>query len=518
MKVQQFPPRRKWYAVFMDHKGKLRRLALLDNERASRTIARTVDDLLSLRISKDVAKPEVARAFEEMPEPIRRRLIAWDIVPAMKAAGCKPLAEHVKDWEAAMLARGNTAKHARTYAGRARRVIEGCRFNMLSDVSASKALEYIADLRKDSKDPDARDNAGNITKAGKTHRGMSATSYNSFLANTKGFFQWMARDGRAHMNPLAHLKTINTKADQRHTRRALAPEELRELLDRTGKAAERYGMAGDTRALLYRLAVETGLRANEIRSLTRASFDLEGKEPTVTIAAGYAKNRRQDSLPLRPATVDLLKAHLADKMPTAPAFKMPPDWEVIDMLRADLAEARTKWLESRQTPQEREEGAKSTFLAYQDAAGRFADFHAFRHTFISNLAAGGVHPKTAQQLARHSTIVLTMDHYSHMRREDLAAALNTLPNLSAPERQAQAATGTTGNCENIARSVSLGVSPDRIKTRIATQELARNLSDDARSQMAILPEKTPVFDPKTLKPPFGLEPKTCALQKRCSAN
>jgi hypothetical protein len=37
------------------------------------------------------------------------------------------------------------------------------------------------------------------------------------------------------------------------------------------------------------------------------------------------------------------------------------------------------------------------------------DLYALRHTFISNLAAGGVHPKTAQGLARHSTITLTMD-------------------------------------------------------------------------------------------------------------
>ena len=40
-------------------------------------------------------------------------------------------------------------------------------------------------------------------------------------------------------------------------------------------------------------------------------------------------------------------------------------------------------------------------------ADGIADFHSLRHTFISNLAACGIHPKLAQQLARHSTIALT---------------------------------------------------------------------------------------------------------------
>ncbi len=40
--------------------------------------------------------------------------------------------------------------------------------------------------------------------------------------------------------------------------------------------------------------------------------------------------------------------------------------------------------------------------------------HALRHTFISNLARAGIHPKTAQALARHSTITLTLDRYSHV--------------------------------------------------------------------------------------------------------
>jgi integrase len=72
--------------------------------------------------------------------------------------------------------------------------------------------------------------------------------------------------------------------------------------------------------MLYRLAVETGLRAAELRSLTRSSFTLEGDEPCVTIAAAYAKNRRQDTLPLKPTTSAMLAKHLAGKMPGCDHF------------------------------------------------------------------------------------------------------------------------------------------------------------------------------------------------------
>ena len=73
------------------------------------------------------------------------------------------------------------------------------------------------------------------------------------------------------------------------------------------------------------------------------------------------------------------------------------------------------------------ERERTPFCKYRDDSDRVCDFHALRHTFISNLARGGVHPKLAQQLARHSTITLTMDRYTHTVRGELADALAVLP-------------------------------------------------------------------------------------------
>ena len=89
--------------------------------------------------------------------------------------------------------------------------------------------------------------------------------------------------------------------------------------------------------MLYRLAIETGLRASELRSLTRESLGLDGSDPTVTVMAAFTKNRQAATLPLRPNTASDLQSLLGVKLPTAAAFNMPKPYEVIDMLRADLA-------------------------------------------------------------------------------------------------------------------------------------------------------------------------------------
>jgi integrase len=122
---------------------------------------------------------------------------------------------------------------------------------------------------------------------------------------------------------------------------------------------------------------------------------------------------------------------LGTKMPYVAAFSVPRRDKVSALIQADLKAARRAWIDEARTPEEQAERAKADFLAYRDAAGRHADFHSLRHTFISNLATGGIHPKTAQSLARHSTITLTMDRYSHVLRGAESAALAVLPDLTS---------------------------------------------------------------------------------------
>jgi hypothetical protein len=151
---------------------------------------------------------------------------------------------------------------------------------------------------------------------------------------------------------------------------------------------------------------------------------LDGKRPTVTVQAGYSKHRREDVLALRPDTAADLRDLLARKLPDAPAFAVPADrHESAAMFRADL---------------------EAVGLKYVDAAGRYADFHALRHTCGSLLAASGCHPKVAQSIMRHCTIDLTMSRYTHVFAGQEADAVASLPDLGKPAAGAAKATGTDG--------------------------------------------------------------------------
>ena len=222
---------------------------------------------------------------------------------------------------------------------------------------------------------------------------------------------------RLAADPTRHIRAI--REDRRRERRALTVEELRRLLFQTAREPRRYKLTGAERALLYRLAVESGFRRGELASLTRASFALDGPSPTVTVLASSSKRRREDILPLRPDTAEALRAHLVGKEASAPAFAVPSRNYAAKMLRCD-AEA-----------------------AGVDTAG--LDFHSLRHTTATLLCKAGVHPRAAQAILRHSDVNLTLGRYTHLLVEDEAAALDRLPDLGEPpEAEAVRATGTEG--------------------------------------------------------------------------
>ena len=313
----------------------------------------------------------------------------------------KPLADHLKDFKQFLLDKGDTEDHARLTHNRVKAILTGCKIVLISDVRASRIQRYLAERRQS---------------------GLGTKTCNYYLTAAKGFFNWMVDDNRIGENPIAHLRSQNSNADIRRVRRSLEPDEIRRLLETTAAGPDRFGMGGYERSLLYRLAAETGLRANEIRSLKVKGFDFDGL--TVTVEAGHSKRRREDTQHLRQGTAALLREFFKDKMPNAKAFGgtyKRLTKRTSDILKADLADAG---------------------IPYVDDAGRYADFHSLRHTTGSLLAASGVHPKVAQSILRHSDINLTMSRYSHVLRGQESEAIEGLPDFSLPSSQSQRATGT----------------------------------------------------------------------------
>jgi len=409
--------------------------------------------------------------------------------------------------------------------------------------------------------------------AGKcTRRGIGAATINRFVTALKGFGRWMQREGRVSDTPLEGLRKLNAKTDKRHPRRPLAVSELRWLLDATRKGPTRARMSGPERTMLYRVATETGLRSNELRNLTRLSFQLDGEFPTVTGQASFSKRRRDDVLPLRRDTAAELREFFGDKRPTAKAFNMPDgSADVVKQLfRPDLAAARRAWIAAAATPEEREQRDASCTLQYRDAADRFADFHALRHTTGTLLVAGGANPKTTQSLMRHSDINLTMGLYTHTIADQEAAAIAALPSLGTAPTQQQtkptdttdtpanapttAANDATATGENNTPATSKNSEETTAGNTPAVVENVPTVENDTENQPENGPKNSPRNSPETCglygtctvkpgqsgvseantendekhqenmgflkkkeKPTLGVEPKTSALRKPCSA-
>ncbi len=384
-------------------------------------------------------------------------------------------------------------------------MVEGCKFKKLSDLNAGRVAGWLADRRKPKTDKDGNDLAG-----------LSVASSNHYLVAVKSFGHWLVKDRRSPENPFAHLSRLNARVDVRHERRALTQKELEGLIGAAEKSDETFrGMDGSTRAMLYRLAAMTGLRASELASLTPASFDLTSDPPMVTVQAACSKHRREDVLPIHLDLAARLRQWLTERerpqgdQRTVLAFDraachgqaklerlFPGTWaeKAAKMLRLDL------------------EGAK---IAYVTDAG-IADFHSLRHTFISNLVAGGVHPKLAQQLARHSTITLTMDRYSHVGLLDMNTALESLPNIVTPDSQTMRATGTTDEAADFSctksctRPAEINHSQPFLTGLMATQSASGQKQENPQFFA-----ENEGFEPVKV---VGLEPTTYGLKVRCSTN
>ncbi len=100
-------------------------------------------------------------------------------------------------------------------------------------------------------------------------------------------------------------------------------------------------------------------------------------------------------------------------------------------MKNDRAFTRKPWLVTSENKELWKKAEETSFLYFVDSQGRYADFHALRKTFITNLSKSGVSPKMAQSLARHSDINLTMNVYTDVVLEDQAVAVELLPELPA---------------------------------------------------------------------------------------
>jgi integrase len=172
---------------------------------------------------------------------------------------------------------------------------------------------------------------------------------------------------------------------------------------------ERLQQEGRERALLYKTAVMTGLRREELKALIVFHMDFAHKPyPLLTLPGKFTKNGLEAKLLLVPSFAEELSEYIADtgKQPREPMFRVPEKINLI--FRRDLKAAR---------------------IAEEDESGAMAKFRSLRKSANMLLGRAGVPVKIRQLFMRHSDIRLTMETYDDTATSELAQAVEALAQI-----------------------------------------------------------------------------------------
>ena len=372
-----------YHVRFKDTDSIWRRLPLFTDLQSSKIFARNLVRLVSLKAAGGALDPDLREWSDSIDATKREKLFAWGILSRRFVGAVKPLAEHLNDWRDSIRDDGSTEGNARQRWFRTKGILlDRCGYIRFTEIDPLRVTKQLSNL------------------------GLKERTRNHYAAAIRQFGKWMVRNHRATQSPVEGLVNVKVTDDRR--RRSLSVEQFTKLLTTTMDGPAKRGLSGWERSTLYHLASETGFRANELRSLTVASFDLDTEPATVALHAGDAKNKRRARLSITPELAARLRTCLQGKSPAAKAFYVPH--ETANMLRFDLKEAG---------------------IPFENDQGEVFDFHALRVQLAANMVRGGVHVRAMQERMRHSSSKLTLDIYSRLSRsEQDETAVEALPRLA----------------------------------------------------------------------------------------
>jgi integrase len=333
---------------------------------------------------------------------------------------------HMEEYLAALREEGRTPFYMHEKERILKLIFRTAGIKKFGDLTADRLDRYLAGMTK-----------GN----GKV-RGLPVAASTKMVHRTaaNAFANWLKSKGRLPTNPLENV--VKPQGKPVRERRSLTPAEMQKLLaaarerplrdastntggrrpDGTPKTAvrhwtaelraevqDRYRLLGRERALLYKTAVLTGLRQGELAALRVAYLNLDRKPfPALELPGEFTKNGDDARVLLVPALAEELRRWIADtgKKPMDPLFTVSDKANKI--FRRDL---------------------RAAGIPYRDDLGRYADFHALRHSANTMLGVAGIPPKLRQLFMRHSDIRLTTATYDDETLYEMQPVIKALEAL-----------------------------------------------------------------------------------------
>src|SRR5262245_52999571 len=250
------------------------------------------------------AAEQLLKKWEREAEQVKSGTLDRKALDAAKQAAV-PLEEHLTAYEQSLIAAEVSEIYRANVLRAVRRVAKDCGFDTPSEFSREAVEKWLA---------------ARITGEEK----MGARSRNYYRESLVAFANWCVQTGRLLGHELNRIPKADQKADPKRQRRALTEDELKRLLSvaadrpladtRTVRRGKQKGKAvaelrpetvarlqalGRERALIYKTLVLTGLRKNELATLTVGQLDLAPGNAFLQLDAADEKSREGNAVAIR---------------------------------------------------------------------------------------------------------------------------------------------------------------------------------------------------------------------------
>ncbi len=301
------------------------------------------------------------------------------------------------------LASSRTKRYAIDVRAQIIAVADFAGWDRLSDISSNSLEDWVVHLKE---------------------KGRGSRTVRTYIGAVCTFCSWLVKRKCLIVNPVIGVEKPKLKAGRVFHRRMLLEDEWVWLSRSLTSSVETVnGLSASVRRLLYWTAIETGLRSNELRSLVKDNLNLSSKEPHIVCPANATKSGELARQFISDQLAEALTRHLKALSAGDALFPVEDSLLMAKVLAADLADARRLWVEA---VSEDEVKANPHFLQLKNGSGEKLDFHALRHTTGAWLVNRGVSLPEVQQIMRHSTITLTIDHYGHLAPDAASRHRNLL--------------------------------------------------------------------------------------------
>ncbi|WP_219659511.1 tyrosine-type recombinase/integrase [Brevibacillus formosus] len=240
--------------------------------------------------------------------------------------------------------------------------------------------------------------SGHPTKSNqaKNKFGLKPSTVNIRIATMKAFFNWLVKEHYLQLNPTENIKKQKVDED---TIGAFTEEQVSLLLDATDKRT----YIGFRDYVMMQFFLQTGLRANEVASLSEKDLDFKNK--LIILPGAKNKNRRTRVIPMGSKMLCLLKELIAENEVHFPAQEIIFLSNYGGPLTISAISDRIKYYGNRA-------GIRG---------GVRCSCHTFRHTFALNFLKSGADIVALQRILGHSSMDMVRKYVQH-KTEDLQEA------------------------------------------------------------------------------------------------